>query len=231
MRTIVIDATSNGKWKLLYRPLLSIASLRFTQEHQCECHIQGIHTGHKAHVMKTQRRHGWPGILAASFLLLPVPVFGLTFLGSWNFFESSSGIISKSFSDSPNNYSLTIGMGVAPPPENLTKLSISAVREFQITDPNQLVNISHMFGTLLNNGNISVSISIFKNGTPNDPFNFPAYSFGLQGWQHPSLNYSKSGMLGIGYYRLSITITYTLNQPGNSSWNNSSPHVFQFHGL
>lgn len=181
--------------------------------------------------MKVHHNHRWLGILAASFLMLPVPVFGLTFLGSWSFFASTLGIAGKSSSDSPNNYSLTIAMGVIAPPENLTKLSISAVRDFQITDSNQAVNISHMFGTILNNGNISVTMAILKNGTPNDPFNFPPYSFDLQGLQHPSLNYQKQGMLGVGYYRLSITITYTLNQPGRSSWNNSSPHVFQFRGL
>ncbi len=167
----------------------------------------------------------------ALLLLIPVPVFGLTFLGTWKFFESTTGIASKSFSDSPNNYSLTIGMGVVPPPVNLTKLSVTAVRDFQITDPSQLVAISHMFGTFLKNGNIGVSMSILKDGVANDPFNFPPYSFTAQGMQHPSLNYSKQGMFSMGLYRLTITITYRLNQPGNSSWNNSSPHVFQFRGF
>lgn len=181
--------------------------------------------------MKTTYRPSFAGSLIVLCLLVPVPVFGLTFLGTWRFFQSTMGIATTNSTDAPNNYSLTIGMGQVPPPTGLTKLSVSAVRDFRIDSPQQWVEISHFFGTFLKNGNISVNMSIQQDGVANDPFNFPQYSFNAVGMQHPSLNYMKSGFLHLGYFRLSITITYSFDNSGNSSWNNSSPHTFNFRGF
>ncbi len=175
------------------------------------------------------------GLALAILLLAPVPAMGLMFLGSWNFFQSQLGVPGSftGSTDNPNNYGLTIGMGVVTPPSSITRYSVTATRDFQISDPNELVRISHSFGTLLNNGSINVTLTIQQFGVANDPFNFPPYSVNSSG-PPPGTFYSlndffKTGNLTKGLYRLSLTITYQRTPTG--SWNNSSPHTFNFRGL
>jgi hypothetical protein len=176
------------------------------------------------------------GLALAILLLAPVPAMGLMFLGSWNIFQSPGGVPGSftSNSDNPNNYFLTIGMGVVSPPSSITKYSVTATRDFQITDPNELVRISHSFASLLNDGSINVTLSIQQFGVANDPFNFPPYSVFAPAGPPPGTLFSlddffKTGNLTKGLYRLSLTITYQRTPTG--SWNNSSPHTFNFRGL
>lgn len=174
------------------------------------------------------------GALVMLTLIAPVPAFAITFLGSWRFFESTPGIASLSFTDAPNSYSLRIGMGQVPPPD-ISKLSVTATRDFQITQASEMVRIAHQFGTLLRNSNINVTLSIQQFNVPNDPFNFPPYSFGSVNpnpgdFTLASLDFAKTGQLSQGLYRLTITITYTRTK-ADSAWNNISPHVFTFNGL
>jgi hypothetical protein len=171
------------------------------------------------------------GALLALLLLAPVPAFALTFLGGWSFFQSVPGVATIFPPvDGQNAYQLKIGMGNVPPP-NITKLSVTATRDFQITNPMELISITHAFGSVLTNGSINVTLSIQKYNVPSDPFNFPAYSFTAMGTQFPSLNFTKNGSLTQGLYRLTITLTYTTcGQATGCGWNNSSPHTFTFLG-
>jgi hypothetical protein len=169
-------------------------------------------------------------------LLIPVPALGLTFLGSWRFFTSNVGglptnLTPPGISDSPNDYSLTINMGKVDPPSTTSKYSVTATRDFSISDPSELVRISHSFGTFMQDGNINATMTIQRYGVANDPFNFPPYSFTAPGgfMSNPQLNdFFKQSSLTQGLYRLSLTLTYLRNVNGTSSWNNSSPHVFNF---
>lgn len=178
------------------------------------------------------------GLAFALLLLVPVPALALTFLGSWNFFSATTGgggsdIVNGTFnnnSDNPNNYGLVIGMGFVNPPSTITKYSVTATRDFQITSESQLVAIAHSFGSLLNNGSINATISIQRYGVANDPFNFPPYSITTPPGTFVGLNnFSRIGRLTLGLYRLSLTITY-MRTP-TDTWNNSSPHTFTFQGL
>lgn len=179
------------------------------------------------------------GVSLALLLLIPVPALALTFLGSWNFFSATTGgggsdIVNGTFTnpvpENPNNYGLIIGMGYVNPPSTISKYSVTATRDFQITDPAQTVNIAHSFGSMLNNGSINVTLTIQRYGVANDPFNFPPYSITTPPGLFVGLdNFQRSGRLTLGLYRLSLTITYMRNPTG--SWNNSSPHTFTFKGL
>ncbi len=176
------------------------------------------------------------GLALAILLLAPVPAMGLMFLGSWNFFQSTLGVPGsfQSSTDNPNNYGLTIGMGAVSPPSSITRYSVTATRDFQISDPSELVRISHSFASLLYNGSINVTLTIQQFGVANDPFNFPPYSITNPGAPSLPSTYSlndffKTGSLSKGLYRLSLTITYQRNPTG--FWNNSSPHTFNFRGL
>lgn len=183
------------------------------------------------------------GLAFALLLLVPVPALALTFLGSWNYFKATTGgggpdIVqgtSSNNTDNPNNYGLTIGMGFVNPPSTITKYSVTATRDFQITDPVQSVNIAHSFASLVNDGSINVTLSIQRYGVANDPFNFPPYSQTVPASAPPGSllfldNFNRTGRLTQGLYRLSLTITY-MRTPPNGSWNNSSPHTFTFRGL
>jgi hypothetical protein len=174
------------------------------------------------------------GALLLLTLVAPVPAFAITFLGSWRFFESVPGIATKNSADSPNFYTLQIGMGQVPPPD-INKLSVTATRDFQITSSSELVRIQHQFRTLLRNSSINVNVSIQQFNVPNDPFNFPPYSFsavnpGAGTFSVAQLDFAKTGQLMMGLYRATITITYTRNI-ADSFWNNTSPHTFTFSGL
>ncbi|HQR09102.1 MAG TPA: hypothetical protein PLN21_19930 [Gemmatales bacterium] len=178
------------------------------------------------------------GLAFALLLLVPVPALALTFLGSWNFFSATTGgggsdIVNGTFhnnSDNPNNYGLTIGMGFVNPPSTITKYSVTATRDFQITSDSQLISIAHSFGSFLDNGSISATLSIQRYGVANDPFNFPPYSVTTPPGTFVGTNLTRFGRLTLGLYRLSLTITY-MRTPPNGSWNNSSPHTFTFLGL
>jgi hypothetical protein len=179
------------------------------------------------------------GLAFALLLLVPVPALALTFLGSWNFFSATTGgggsdIVNNTFHinvDNPNNYSLAIGMGFVNPPSTITKYSVTATRDFQITDPSQLVKIAHFFGSFIQDAGINVTINIQRYGVANDPFNFPPYSItaGNPGQFVGLNNFFSQRSLSMGLYRLSLTITYMRTPPG--TWNNSSPHTFTFQGL
>lgn len=174
------------------------------------------------------------GALAMLILIAPVPAFAITFLGSWRFFESTPGVASLSFSDAPNNYSLRIGMGQVPPP-NIMKLSVTATRDFQISSSSEMLRIAHQFRSFLRNSSINATLSIQQFNVPNDPFNFPPYSFsavnpGAGTFSEAALDFAKTGRLNQGLYRLTITLTYTRNM-ADSYWNNFSPHTFTFNGL
>jgi hypothetical protein len=176
------------------------------------------------------------GATLAVVLLIPVPALGITFLGGWRFFASVPGIATTNAVDNPNNYDLTISMGQVNPPSTVTKLSVTATRDFQITSASELVRISHSFSSILRDGSINATLTIQRYGVANDPFNFPPYSFTAPGApappSNPSLNdFFKQSDLMQGLYRLSLTITYTRQNNPDSFWNNSSPHVFNFRGL
>lgn len=180
------------------------------------------------------------GATLAIVLLIPVPAMGLTFLGSWRFFSSATGGTVGGFtgqfgSDAPGNYGLTVGMGQVDPPSNVSKYSVTATRDFQITNTSELIRISHSFGSTIRGGSINVSLTIQRYGVPNDPFNFPPYSFSAPQSGPPGMfagldDFSRTGFLQQGLYRVSITLTYTRTVSSNSSWNNSSPHQFNFSG-
>lgn len=181
------------------------------------------------------------GLAFALLLLVPVPALGLTFLGSWNFFSATTGgggsdIVNGTFhnnNDNPNNYDLTIGMGFVNPPSTITKYSVTATRDFQITNPLEFVRIAHSFFSNINGASISATVTIQRYGVANDPFNFPPYNISspLGTDMGVGLNdFSKTSRLSQGLYRLSLTITY-MRTPPNGSWNNTSPHVFTFQGL
>jgi hypothetical protein len=169
-------------------------------------------------------------------LLIPVPALGITFLGSWRFFSSNvggspTGLTPPGIVDNPNDYGLTINMGQVQPPSTTSKYSITATRDFSITDPSELIRISHSFGSQMENGNINVTMTIQRYGVANDPFNFPPYSFNAPPGvtSNPGLNdFFKQSSLTQGLYRLSLTLTYIRNVTPTSFWNNSSPHVFNF---
>lgn len=181
------------------------------------------------------------GATLALVLLIPVPALGLNFLGSWRFFSSATGgtvggDTSQFGTDAPGIYDLRIGMGTVDPPSNVTKYSVTATRDFQITSPSELVRISHSFGSTIRGGSINANITIQRYGVANDPFNFPPYSFtaptGPPPGQFAGLNdFFRTGTLLQGLYRVSITLTYTRSVGPDSSWNNSSPHQFNFRGL
>ncbi|MFT3881388.1 MAG: hypothetical protein QM703_17200 [Gemmatales bacterium] len=190
---------------------------------------------------KTRLVRNMAGLAFALLLLVPVPALALTFLGSWNYFTATtpSGNLvpgaSQNSTDNPNNYGLTIGMGFVDPPSNITKYSVTATRDFQITNALEFVRIAHSFFSYINNGSINVTITIQRYGVANDPFNFPPYSVSAGQTAPPGTgfgldDFSKTGRLSQGLYRLSLTITY-MRTPPNGSWNNSSPHVFTFQGL
>jgi hypothetical protein len=174
----------------------------------------------------------------ALLLLVPVPALALTFLGSWRYFTAtnpanSSDVVGafRTSSDNPNDYGLIIGMGMVSPPATITSFSVTATRDFQITDNSQLVKIAHTFGSLLENAGINVTISIQRYGVANDPFNFPPDSITAGNTpQNVGLdNFFSQRTLSMGLYRLSLTVTYNRTPPGK--WNNSSPHTFTFQGL
>lgn len=182
------------------------------------------------------------GATLALLMLIPVPALGLTFLGSWRFFTSSTGgtpdnLTAPLVVDSPNNYGLTINMGKVETTSTVTKYSVTATRDFQITDASELIRISHSFASTIQGlgSSINVSMTIQRYGVANDPFLFPPYSFSVPTANqiyNPSLNnFFKQSSLTSGLYRLSLTLTYIrqLTTPDNpTSWNNSSPHVFNF---
>ncbi|HMP18439.1 MAG TPA: hypothetical protein PKD72_15545, partial [Gemmatales bacterium] len=176
------------------------------------------------------------GVTLALALLIPVPALGLTFLGSWRFFTSNvgglpSGLTAPGIVDIVNDYTLSINMGQVAPPSTVSKYSITATRDFSISDPSELIRISHSFNSLMSDGNINVTMTIQRYGVANDPFNFPPYSFNAPPnvMSNPFLNdFFKTSPLTQGLYRLSLTLTYIRNVTPTSSWNNSSPHVFNF---
>lgn len=190
-------------------------------------------------MMKSRLLRNVLGTAFALLLLVPVPALGITFLGSWRFFSTTTGGSvagsSTGFSDQANNYGLTIGMGSVQPPSNVSKYSVTATRDFQITSLSELVRISHSFGTFISDGSINVTMTIQRYGVANDPFNFPPYSFVAPQSNPPAFAYLddffRTGTLTQGLYRLSLTITYMRTPGPNSSWNNSSPHTFNFRGL
>lgn len=170
------------------------------------------------------------GVLLALLMLAPAPVFALRFIGNWSFFQSVPGIATIFPPvDMLNHYQLRIGMGHVPPP-TINKLTVTATRDFVIDSAQQLISITHMFGSFLLNSSIDATLSIQKFNVPNDPFNFPAYSFTANGTANPTLDFTKDGILTRGLYRLTITLTYTCRVLGNCGWNNSSPHTFTFVG-
>jgi hypothetical protein len=169
------------------------------------------------------------GALVMLTLIAPVPAFAITFLGSWRVFESVPGIATVTSSDAPDDYILQIGMGQVPPPD-IMKLSVTATRDFQITSASELIRISHQFQTLLRNSSINVNLTIQQFNVPNDPFNFPPYSFAAIGTALASLDFAKTGNLTQGFYRVAITVTYTRHNAADSFWNNMSPHTFRFQG-
>ena len=187
-------------------------------------------------MIKSRLLRNMVGLALAILLLAPVPAMGLMFLGSWNFFQSSLGVPGsfQSSTDNPNNYGLTIGMGAVSPPSSITRYSVTATRDFQISDPSELIRISHSFNSFLTNGSINVTLTIQQFGVANDPFNFPPYSVFAPASPPNSFfslnDFFKTGSLSKGLYRLSLTITYQ-RDPGTGSWNNSSPHTFNFRGL
>ncbi len=170
------------------------------------------------------------GAVLALLLLAPVPAFALTFLGAWSFFQSVPGIAQiPAPIDLPENYRLVIGMGQVPPPTNVTKLSVTATRDFRIDSVSQLISIQHAFTSFIRSASINVTLSIQRYNVPSDPFNFPPYSTSSQLPAVVGLDFTKMGMLTQGLYRLTLTITYTRNPAGE--WNNFSPHTFNFRGL
>jgi len=167
--------------------------------------------------------------------LLPVPALGITFLGGWQYFATHPGITTQFSYDSLNDYGLSIHMGAVSAPSSVTKVSVTAIRDFRITNPSELVRISHSFGSFIQDGSINVNVSIQRYGVANDPFNFPPYSYITQNpalVYNPSLNdFFKQSSLVAATYRLAVTITYTRSGTASSFWNNSSPHVFNFRGV
>lgn len=176
--------------------------------------------------------------LAIIACLLPVPVLALSFLGTWQFFESKSG---TQLPPSHNHFSSDnpgVGGNLQIDMRQFTtttdgKITVTATRDFALSRT-ELVNISHSFGSLLANGNISVTMSVVRIGAM-DVFGWPPYS-GNAGNGPPGVfgtNFNKSVALSAGNYRVSLTIIYntgSLNNPGGQ-WNNTSIHNFNFSGV
>jgi hypothetical protein len=179
----------------------------------------------------------------AILLLLPVPGFAITFLGSWQFFVMSSGgpglpTPSMSFADNIRGGYLEVNMGEFAQNGFSGSLNVTAIRDFRVNGASELVTISRQFTSLLGDGRIRVTVHITPYNIANPPpFNIPPVDFNRYGLGIAPVgtNASNTGLFIGGNYRVTINIVYEkngqINGVNTGYWKNSSPHRFTFFGI
>lgn len=178
---------------------------------------------------RTLRRKSLAGAVVSAALLLPVPAFAITFLGSWSFSQSQSSGVSAattSSTDTATGGALTINMGKINNKKNASS-SITATRQFTATAGQNLV-VDREFITSLTNAGLSVSLTV------KDASNATVYSYSLNqpvpttgSITDPGAGYTA---LAGGTYSVSITITHTTGSTSGNWDNTASAYTFSFNG-
>lgn len=176
--------------------------------------------------------------IAVLLLFVPLPAYALTFLGSWQFFQNPVGTPVQpnnadiSFNDFGNlGGDLTVNMKNFSA-NNSGSLTVTAIRDFRIDNPTELVEYMHNFATILQNASLNVTVQITPYNISNPPpFVPPPINFNVPGGPtmvgaSPTL----TGTFNQGDFRLVITITYNKNA-GVGQWDNVSSHKFSFRRL
>ena len=182
-----------------------------------------------------QRLRTWRQLLtlALSVTLLPaVPVSALTFLRPWKVAQTkriNDAPVAEIVPDFAGTGSLLVGMGRTTSPG--AKSRVVASRDFEIGPDAEMVSISRVFETPLNDASLSVKMKI----TPKQPTKFGTLKFNSMKWHERVFDVNDTKVLDLapGDYRLQITIGYT-NRTGE--WDNTfprpgSPHTFAIRSL
>lgn len=187
-------------------------------------------------------------ILAAATLLmlLPIPAMAITFLGSdWNYQVTFQGNPIDGFPPSPvTNFTpnprggvLEIDMREFLQNGNFSngpaQVRIQAIRDFRVNGASETLRITRSFRSTLANGSIQVTVNIQPYNIANQPpYTIPPVNrtAGLGSPIQVGDNSTNNGVFLGGNYRVTITITYTLNGAGGY-WRNDTPHRFDFFGI
>jgi hypothetical protein len=187
-------------------------------------------------------------ILAAATLLmlLPIPAMAITFLGAdWNYQVTFQGNPLDGFPSAPlTNFVpnprggvLTIDMRQFLQNGNFSQggaqVRIQATRDFRVNGASETVRITRSFRSTLANGQIQVTVNIQPYNIANQPpYTIPPVTrnAGLGPPIQVGDNSTNNGVFLGGNYRVTITITYTLNGAGGF-WRNDTPHRFDFYGI
>ncbi|HMP58041.1 MAG TPA: hypothetical protein PKD86_01700 [Gemmatales bacterium] len=196
----------------------------------------------------TPKRPWLRRILAALTLLLLVPVPGLaiTFLGTgWAILVSSTGNLidgdpsppTHNFTPNPRGGLLEINMGEFLQNGGFSngpaQLRVTATRDFRVNGASETLRITRSFQSQLANGSIQVTVNIQPYNLANTPPYIipPVTRLAPLGPPITVNDFStNNGVFLGGNYRVTITITYTLNGAGGY-WKNDTPHRFDFFGI
>lgn len=183
--------------------------------------------------------------MAATLFLLPVPVYGLTFLGPWRFLQSrvmAPSVVTTSGDNSLGGF-LELGMGFNPPTQDpfglpMAVSSITATRNFRITNPSELLTISQAFQNFLQGANVNVTLQLTRLNVP-DPFPAPV---SLSSNERAGIRFGGSiagstpspVSLNAGDYNVTVRVKYKKHRLG--FWDNTlpelgSPYVLRLTGV
>jgi len=164
-----------------------------------------------------------------------VPVSAFSFLGSWTFRQLQLGfpLALINVGDQSTNRFLQFGLGSLFPDVNgvpMASSSLTATRDFRITNPSEALTINQSYGTLFrgSNFNVTVRISRIVDSTPVFDFNRTERA-GLRYSRLAGATTNDSLNLGAGDYRVRVRVRYHRNRAG--LWDASVPTVGSAYAL
>src|SRR5262249_17487211 len=130
------------------------------------------------------------GVVAAA-LLVPVPAFGLTFLGNWTIFQQQVGslppVVNSGFNSNGGFLNVSIGAYAG-----LASSKVVASNAFWVNKPDELVTVTQDFLFKMRNANVNVIVQIIPLSGGTNFFINPA-------------NFSAGNFLGTYHYSNSVT--------------------------
>jgi hypothetical protein len=187
----------------------------------------------------------WKHVVAAAVatvFLLPMPVLALTFLGSWTFRQTQFNAppITPTFGDDSTGGFLQLNAGFAPATFDFPfgVSTLTAIRDFRVTNSNEIFNVTQGFNSLLQGANANVTVQVTNlNGSPNPPTVFSFARNERAGNRFSRLTgtpNSNTTLLNGGDYRLKIQVRYRKSRVGiwdTTDLQEASPHLFNFTGI
>jgi hypothetical protein len=185
------------------------------------------------------------GGAAAALLLMPMPAMALTFLGSWTPSISVSGgptPPTPTFTDSVTNNGgkaedvLNVFMGDYQGQTATANSSITLTRQFDITNPAQVLQFQHNATTMLSQAGENVTLQV-KNGAGQVLFTPVNFAFSTNSTTFVSVQDSELYRTALSmnpatqHYMLVANVTFNTNNKVGGWKTKSAAHVFDIQGF